>query len=285
MTNFNKVFVTVSDINYIDYTKALFASAKMDGEWDGDFVVVFPEEEKELYDFKELKDRGVKIYFVKNLPNNNFPHFYKIYLLDEYFKQWDWIFYVDLDCIFFNKIELNLESKSKLKLYANKEVNFSVVEHFVGSTTEESDAPFFECQNKDEIKKIIETDFGEGEAFQTCFLLFNSDIIDKKYFNLLYDYYIKYFVEYEMTGYPGLHDQALYNIVFYNKWKNLGEKFINSYPPLVQNNWQIEMFKNDFYDENNYDDVIALHFTNYFQPWKKNNLRFYPIWEGRYKEF
>ena len=45
------------------------------------------------------------------------------------------------------------------------------------------------------------------------------------------------------------------------------------------------MFKSDFYDENNYDDIIALHFTKYFQPWKKNNLRFYPIWEGRYKEF
>ena len=38
-------------------------------------------------------------------------------------------------------------------------------------------------------------------------------------------------------------------------------------------------------DENNYDDVIAVHFTNYFQPWKKNNLRFYPIWNERRNNF
>ena len=98
-----KVFVAVADHRYINYAQALFASAKLNGEWDGDFVLIVPEKEKELSEVSILEEKGIEIYYGKTLPGNPTVHFYKIYLLDEYFKHWDWIFYCDIDVLFFNR--------------------------------------------------------------------------------------------------------------------------------------------------------------------------------------
>ena len=43
--------------------------------------------------------------------------------------------------------------------------------------------------------------------------------------------------------------------------------------------WKVEELENGYYDDTDYSDTIALHFFHFFQPWNKNNLRFYPKWK------
>ena len=48
-----KVLVTLANYDYMEYSKSLFASAKLSGKWDGDFVLIVPEEDKGTFDEKE----------------------------------------------------------------------------------------------------------------------------------------------------------------------------------------------------------------------------------------
>ena len=115
----SKVFVALANNKFIEHSKSLFHSAKIDGKWDGDFVLIVPEEDRGTFDEKEFTDKGIEIFFGKNLPGNPSAHYYKYYLWTEYFKKWDWIFYCDIDVLFFNEIEFDLENKQKNVLYAN----------------------------------------------------------------------------------------------------------------------------------------------------------------------
>ena len=45
-----KVLVTLANYDYMEYSKSLFASAKLSGKWDGDFVLIVPEEDKGTFD-------------------------------------------------------------------------------------------------------------------------------------------------------------------------------------------------------------------------------------------
>ena len=95
----SKVFVALANKKFIEHSKSLFYSAKVDGEWDGDFVLIVPEEDRDTFNEKEFTDRGVEIFFGKTLPGKPKPHYYKYYLWTEYFKKWDWIFYCDIDVL------------------------------------------------------------------------------------------------------------------------------------------------------------------------------------------
>ena len=276
-----KVLVTLANYDYIEYSKSLFVSAKLSGKWDGDFVLIVPEEDEGTFDEKEFIDNGIQIYYGDLLDGNPSTHFYKIYLFEKYFAQWDWIFYTDLDVLFFNNIEFNLDKRDKFNLHANLDV-LTFDEQFTLGVKN--------LGYKEEQLKIIKDEYSDGietESLQSCFILFNNQLIKDGYFEKIYDCYLKYYTEYYEEGKTRIHDQAIFNLVFYNKWKLLGDKFLNVHPDLWTEDygWQINKFANDFYDENNYDDVIAVHFTNYFQPWKKNNLRFYPIWNERRNNF
>ena len=46
----SKVLVALADKKFIEYSKSLFYSAKVDGLWDGDFVIIVPEGDKGKFD-------------------------------------------------------------------------------------------------------------------------------------------------------------------------------------------------------------------------------------------
>jgi len=108
-------------------------------------------------------------------------------------------------------------------------------------------------EQKNERDKIFKK-YGDGDAFQTCFLLYHSDMINKKYLEI-------------------------FNIVFHNQWMDLGDKFLNTNPTLIDINWELDVLKNGYMDTNDYSNITALHFFNFFPPWDENNLRFYPTWK------
>jgi len=98
-----KVFVALANKEYISYSKSLFYNVK--DKWDGDFLLIVPEEDKDSYDFTEFTDKGIEVFFAPTILECEHPDFYKFYLFTEYFTKWDWIFYSDLDVLFFNKID------------------------------------------------------------------------------------------------------------------------------------------------------------------------------------
>ena len=74
-----KVLVTLANYDYIEYSKSLFESAKLSGKWDGDFVLIVPEEDKDKIDKSIFDKKGINVYFGKTLIGNPEANFYKIY--------------------------------------------------------------------------------------------------------------------------------------------------------------------------------------------------------------
>jgi len=54
-----KVLVTLANYDYIEYSKSLFESAKLSGKWDGDFVLIVPEEDKDKIDKSIFDKKGI----------------------------------------------------------------------------------------------------------------------------------------------------------------------------------------------------------------------------------
>ena len=80
-----KVLVTVVNNDWAYYARQMFMSAIIEGKWDGDFVLVLTEE-SELESFY-IFDRIVQVYRPPKLTKNPPPHFYKMYLFDEFFSK------------------------------------------------------------------------------------------------------------------------------------------------------------------------------------------------------
>lgn len=265
--NTNKVLVSVACPEYIHYYLPMIQSSIKKGEWDGDFCLIV-NEDINIDILNKLTSKGVYIFKANLLPKSPLIHHYKIYLFDKYFKKWEWILYSDIDVLFLNPIKLNLKQKKKDFLYTKKD-DLPFMEHFLENNLSNK-------QIKEKNKIYIK--HGNGDAFQTCYMLYHSDIINLGYFKKLYNAYLHYYCLYGLTRHPSW-DQSIFNIVFFKKWLDIGKGFLNRNPVMDQINWDYSRLQDGYMDTNNYSNTIALHFGNHFTPWNKNNLRFYPIWE------
>ncbi len=278
-----KVFVALANKKFIEHSKSLFHSAKIDGEWDGDFVLIVPIEDKGKFDEKEFTDKGIEIFFGKTLPGNPKPHYYKYYLWTEYFKKWDWIFYCDMDVLFFNKIDFNLKGKKKDTLYTNDCNGTPFNKQFEHRPTE---LEKFDNERKEK-SKWINDNYSKLSSFQSCFMLFNKDLIQDSTFSNLVKLHNEYYVYYNLVLHGLTEEQSILNVEFIDKWENLGDKFVNVYSRADELGWNLDKMDASFKDNRDYksEGVIALHFYQFFQPWSEHNLRFYPIWRQYRDEF
>ena len=273
----SKVFVALANKKFIEHSKSLFYSAKVDGKWDGDFVLIVPEEDRDTFNEKEFTDKGINIFFGKTLPGNPKPHYYKYYLWTEYFKKWDWIFYCDMDVLFFNEIKFDLQNRQKDVLYANDcngtclKFQFEYREDKVEKFNDE------QRQKYDWIQKNWSWD---TPSFQSCFMLFHKDLIQDDTFDNLIKLHNEYYVYYDLVLHGLTEEQSILNVEFIDKWKKLGDKFLNAYSRANELNWEFDKMDEDYEDKEDYrsDGIVALHFYQFFQPWAKHNLRFNPIW-------
>ncbi len=280
-----KVLVTVVNNDWAYYARQMFMSAIIEGKWDGDFVLVLTEE-SELESFY-IFDRIVQVYRPPKLTKNPPPHFYKMYLFDEFFSKWDWILFSDTDVLFLGEIDKKLFDRDKKLLYANTD-GLSFMQHFGG----EYDAFEYEKRKREKsltdeqklAKNEVYEKYGDGKAFQTCFMLFNKHFITQNYFDKLIECYTRYYIELELAK-NSWWDQTIFNLIFFDKWNELGEKFINRNPALDR--WyddtgipsKISKWKEankPYYDDTDYSNTTALHFFHFLAPWSKMNERFYP---------
>ncbi len=266
-----KVFVTLANKKYIPYSKSLFYNVK--DKWDGDFLLMVPEEDKDSYDFTEFTDKGIGVFFAPTIRCEH-PDFYKFHLFTEYFTKWDWVFYSDLDVLFFNEIDLKLEEREK-PFYA-KEDNLPFDQQFSGISKETGKKVYkwLESTENDELMK-----FDRKKSFQACYMLLNPTVmVENNTFQKLMKAYYEYHVFHDITNDLTLA-QSVLNIPI--DYSDLGDEFINLYQRYIDLNWDENLLKEEFRDERDYenDGIISVHFGRYSAQWDKNNLRFYPIWK------
>jgi lipopolysaccharide biosynthesis glycosyltransferase len=278
-----KVIVGLSDKNYIKHFTSLVKSARIKGKWDGDFVLIMMENDRDV-DVSQYKKLGVNIFYGKSLPSKPPIHFYKFYLFESFFSKWDWIFFVDMDVLFLNKIDINFDNLNVNYIYTKKD-GLPFMNHFYGADDGflEGGKKVVPTKEQQEEKKLILEKYGNGNAFQTCFLLFNKKFIQEGYFDKLKKSYIYYYCYHELAR-NKWWDQSIFNLVFYKKWLTLDGKFNNRNQALIDVEWKLDKLKEGYYDNTNYDNITALHFFSFFPPWDENNLRFYPIYKNYLKD-
>ena len=229
-----KVLVTLANKDYINHAKSLFTNVREEGEWDGDLVLMVPEEDKEFVDVDLFNYNDVQILFLPNLEKGKYPldlnttldvkfhpiNCYKIHLFgNDYFKQWDWIFYTDLDVWYFNKIDFDLDNKRKDILYANTCNDISLQYQFVWLEEMIEQLNVSDKKKLEELKDYL----GWNEpAIQGCFLLLNKQFIRNDIFKKYKEVHDKY---YKLA----VWSQGFWSLLFYGKWEILGDKFKTIY--------------------------------------------------------
>ena len=112
-------------------------------------------------------------------------------------------------------------------------------------------------------------------------MLFHKDLIQNNTFDNLIKLHNEYYVYYDLVLHGLTEEQSILNVEFIDKWKKLGDKFLNAYSRANELNWEFDKMDEDYEDKEDYrsDGIVALHFYQFFQPWSKHNLKFYPIWK------
>ena len=281
-----KVFVALADKNFIEHTKSLFYSAKVDGRWDGDFVLLVPEQDRGTFDEKLFEDNdtlSVTIRYCKGLVGYPSAHYYKYYLWTYFFKKWDWIFYCDTDVLFFNKIDFDLKNKKKDILYTNDCAGTPLSYQFEYRDYKKEKFAADQLQKYNWIQK----NWSDKPSFQSCFMLFHKNLIHENTFDNLIKLHYEYYTYYELTLQGLTEEQSILNVEFMGRWESLGWKFQNVYQRAQDLEWKIDKMDEPYEDKRDYkkDGIIAQHFYQFFQPWSEHNKRFYPIWKEYHDKF
>ena len=245
-----------------------------------------PEEDKEFVDVDLFNYNDVQILFLPNLEKGKYPldlnttldvkfhpiNCYKIHLFgNDYFKQWDWIFYTDLDVWYFNKIDFDLDNKRKDILYANtcndKKLQLQFV--WLKDMIEQ-----LNISDKKKLEELKDYPVYYEPAIQGCFLLLNKQFIRNDIFKKYKEVHDKY---YKLA----VWSQGLWSLLFYGKWEILGDKFKTIYEiGYNKTGEEYNRIGDTIKDNIDYknDGVIAQHFSQYFPQYSPSNLRFYPLY-------
>lgn len=231
-----KVFVLISDENYLSHAKSLFYNVKTEGNWDGDLCLIA--NNLENYDLNDFEKFGVDI--IHRSCNNKFK--INLYVFDTYFKQWDYVVYMDCDFMVFKDIN-NFLKKYDLNfngLLVDIEP-FKIEDYFCQGWNQND--RLVEIENLS--KKYEVSKFG----FNAGYISFNTSIIKE---NTLDDLF-KLDKEVENINnhlIPTGTDQALFNLYFTNL-------------QYIQNN-------DVCYCEVLNENTTASHFCGNGKPWIRN---------------
>ena len=287
-----KVLVAYTNYNYLKYVKSWVLGAREVGKWGGDIVIIVPYEDKEKINENEFSNLNIKFFYPKSFGRDFYIHYYKLMIFDNYFKKWDWIFHVDLDVSFNEQISLKLSERNINTIYAKNDClslyqQFDMINDTVDSKRKVNNHDYrlerWRISERNLPSEFSRKDFENKISFQGCFLLFNKELIERGYFQILKNYYFK-FAEYYGCC-ETFRDQILLNLVFEGKWSDLGDEFVNKIPIIEELNWDVEKLEKGYYDDYDYTGKSIIHFLRYFAPWNENNLRFYPIWKEYNERF
>lgn len=238
-----KVLILISDKNYLEHAKSLFANARLDGKWDGDLCLIANNvEDKDLVDFKKF---GVEIIH----KSTNYIYLNNFFIYDEYIKKWDYAIYMDCDFMIFDDLSkiLSDEIKNKPILTVDKEP-FYIHEYFCQNWNQED-------KNKALKNYLQEYDLNKY-GFNAGFIAFNTSIIEpnttKKLFELA-DKLKPINNQLNPENENHISDQPIQNIYFINNLNYVENKKVSYWRELKQN-------------------TIAAHFCRWDAPWRNHEF-------------
>jgi hypothetical protein len=221
------------------------------GKYKGDICLIIGNDLKDNYLLRHNLILNNNIY-IKHFPDLNFPEevlkvfydmerpahwvlklfqYHKLYLFDIFFKKWKYILYIDCAIKVFSDILPIINTKKENTLLAHSDAYPT----YVWKLKDQFNKKLKTINNKylDELEKMYDLDI---DYFQTCVMLYDTNIIHKDTFKNLYELIIKYPIS-------GTNDQGIIALYFTNiekKYEQIPIKddniYFYDYLPRNQNN-------------------------------------------------
>ncbi|TVR77448.1 MAG: hypothetical protein EA412_11140 [Chitinophagaceae bacterium] len=258
--------VLVSDAGYLDYTKQVFYSAVRYGNWKGDLVLIVCDvDSAELEWFHKRNITVLSPDALIDRKVNGWPRivFQKLYLIHPMMKKWDKVVYLDTDVMIFRDINKLTNYNSFAAHKENADLNIR--------------GQFILDKNLDEDGRELMKELSESYnlnriALNVGVMVFNTDQNTDELFNEA----CRLLNRYEsVLRYP---EQAIFNLIFYKKWKNL---------PYYFNDYTFFFYKKDV-EKNKFLQLIKrkskiLHFIGEVKPWHET-CYFHEEWKENLAE-
>jgi len=233
-----KVFVIVSDYNYLEHAKYLFFSVVNQGKWTGDLCLIANNvEDNLLNDFRKF---GVHILPIKE----DNVYYATLYIFDEFFKKWDFLTYMDSDFTIFGDLNTIIEqSDCEKPILHVEEEPFRLHEYF---------CQFFPESEKNNLLSNLRQSYDLDKfGFNAGHISFNTSLIEK---NTLSDLFEMCNNLSNINNHSGIgSDQPIINLYFTNNHKMIENKKVSF--------WRAA-------DEN----TIAQHHLHGEAPWVSNDF-------------
>ncbi|MCB9358780.1 hypothetical protein H6503_02520 [Candidatus Woesearchaeota archaeon] len=250
-----KVLFTIATQDYVDKAKQLFSSVYHKSGWTGDYLIFHDGIRNE--DLNWFKSRDIFTHKIKSMIKSpvktqwNDSIWLKLSIFDPYLKRWEKALYLDSDMI----VRYSLDDLDKYNgLWAASDADSKILHQFNHGLNKTDTEQILISRLKKKFN-IMKTALNSGMFW------FDTKIIDKGIISRLLRYYDDY---HEIIFSP---DQALYNLVFYGKWKKLPKVYNVLVPKL--------------YSSQNHHHVngINIHLLVYPKPWVAKK-EFYEEWKA-----
>jgi len=228
--------VFVCNKKYLTKFSKTIQMLKQNGNYNGDIILIIGDDLKE----QEIKLKNEYNISVKYFPNlifdkefmdnfnklnrdslwkNKIFQYHKFHLFNSYFKQWNYILYLDCGINILRPIQPILDSKENNILFARNDPWGPFINKWsLGTQFDQTHPMFNELNIKYELLNI-------KNYFNTSVILFDTNIIQENTSKDLYNLSIKYPLS--ITNDQGII--ALYFICINKKWKELKIKDNNQY--------------------------------------------------------
>jgi len=247
------VLVTLCSDDWVDQAKQLFASVYFDGNWRDDFCLMayrLSDENKQWF-----LDRGIDVYDIEQIYNTDYYNnkskmlLLKHNLFSNYFKKWDYVFFLDSDIICLqdlNEIKhINLEKKPKFIGAVKSDGKFSGnIQNYNRSKIikdYKSEKDVIQIIHRNDVNQsirlkinVIEKIIGKKiipnkNVFNTGVLVFSTNFIEDGMVQDIKDFTTP-FADIFITG-----DQIAFNLLFYDKvtaidrkWNCMGKEVLEN---------------------------------------------------------
>jgi lipopolysaccharide biosynthesis glycosyltransferase len=234
-----KVLVIISDGNYLEHAKSLFSNVKNEGKWDGDLCLIA--NNLDGHDLSDFDKFGIKI--LHRNCDNKFR--INLHVFDIYFKQWDYVIYMDCDFMVFKDLNKFLDKYNTnfIGLLADVEP-FKIKDYLCqGWGLGDKNSALSKLEGKYDLNK---------NGFNAGFFSFNTKIINNDTLNELFG------LENEIKDVnnhiiPTGSDQPIFNLYFIDKVNYVQNNDI-CYCGLIS------------------EETTAAHFCGGDRPWTRNEF-------------
>jgi hypothetical protein len=225
------VLVLVANSSYLDRALFTIQLARTTGCWNDDIVLITDKECASNSIFEHLESFCTDIVYVPNIPMDSVEKFWdnhtqhenykyiksrpfiysKFYVMDFYFKKWDYVFYLDAGAVIFDSLE-----RFKVSCIPD---NCFLAHSDAYINTHWKLKRQFNTELDTNMSEKLHKNYGDLDCdyFQSTIFIYDTKILSENYVNKLFSLANEYPFSYRM-------DQGIFNLVFHiekNLWKQI----------------------------------------------------------------